>query len=206
MSSQDSSEDWFTPSLEAQNLMPPPPKAIYHSKQAMREAIDKWAEEHQYCLRVGQSKPIGKALDPREKIYYECDRAGPPPVENRPESDQRRPQDRVRSTGTKKTGCHFSVIGFEVRHNYWELRHRQDPLNSVHNHDPSPSALAHPRHRKLDETTIQEARKLRDSGKYYTLYIHFGCFRMLLDAFGHFRTFRTLNEAQKHPKAFKMNI
>ena len=147
------------PELES-NLMPLPPEAIYNSKQALFNSIQEWAQQYKYAFRIGRSKKISEA---REKVVYECDRAGPEPARNRPQNDRRRPRERVRLTSTTKTGCQFSVVGIQVG-DAWELRHRPDPKFSTHNHSPSLSASTHPSHRRFTKELIEKARELHNAG------------------------------------------
>jgi hypothetical protein len=93
------------------NDMPLPPENFYATEDEMWTAIQTWAAQHRYAFRIGRSKPIGKD---RKKVLYQCDRCGPLPVENRPRDDPLRPQHRIRSTSSKKTGCEFSVSGVMV--------------------------------------------------------------------------------------------
>jgi hypothetical protein len=142
--------------------MPLPPTNVYSTKDEMWESIQSWAEQHKYCFRIGRSQKINKK--DRIRITYECDRAGKPPIQDRPQNDSRRPQKRIRSTSTTKTGCLFSVIGVQFD-DHWELRHRPDPKYSTHNHGPSLSAFAHPTHRRLSKGLIRKAEELFETGK-----------------------------------------
>jgi hypothetical protein len=163
-------DDPFADSLEPElNSMPLPPEAIYNSKDELFDSIQEWAKQYKYAFRTNRSKRISAT---REKVFYECDRAGPEPVQNRPRDYPRRPRDRVRLTSTAKTGCQFSVVGVQVD-DHWELRHRPDSKFSTHNHSPSLSAFAHPSRRRLTKELIQKAKELHNASNIFltALYI-----------------------------------
>lgn len=141
--------------------MPLPPEAVYSSKEELYAAIQAFAAQHYYAFRIGRSKKINNG--PRTKIFYNCDRCGPPPPDNHP---QNRPHSRIRSTTSRKTHCQFSVLAVEHSNTQWELRHRPGIENSVHNHPPSQSASSHPAHRKLAQAEVNQARSLYNAGKY----------------------------------------
>ena len=106
-------DDDSEPDSEPDSLddMPLPPADFYASEGEMWTAIQAWAAQHKYAFRVGRSNVVNKH---RKKLLYQCDRCGPLPVENRPRDDPQRPNHRIRSTSSKKTGCQFSVIGIMV--------------------------------------------------------------------------------------------
>src|ERR1700722_20439033 len=98
-------------------LMPLPPLATYTTEEGLFESIQSWAKQHNYCFRIGRSTKINNG--PRKKVFYECSRCGRTPSANRPQDDTARPQDRIRSTSTSKTGCQFSVICVQVSESQW---------------------------------------------------------------------------------------
>jgi hypothetical protein len=140
---------------DAPPLMPLPPEAIYNSKEELYTSIQAWAAHYHYAFRIGRSNKINKG--PKIKIFYNCDRCGPPPLESHP-------QNRKRSTASRKTNCQFSVVAIQQTDIQWELRHRPGIEYSVHNHSPSQSASSHPTHRKLEQAKINEARSLYTAG------------------------------------------
>src|ERR1700709_109509 len=100
---------------DAPSSMPLPPEAIYHSKEELYILIQAWAAQYHYAFSIGQSNKINKG--PRIKIFYNCDRYGPPPLENHP-------QNRKCSIASRKTNCQFSVVAIQHTDTQWKLRHR----------------------------------------------------------------------------------
>jgi hypothetical protein len=141
--------------------MPLPQEAIYSSKEELYTAIQAWAAQHNYAFTIGRSKKINNS--PRIKIFYNCDRYGPPPPDNHPAKHL---QDRKRRTTTRKTNCQFSIVALQYADTHWELRHRPGIEYSIHNHPPSQSTSSHPAHRKLVQAEINQARSLYSAGKY----------------------------------------
>ena len=88
--------------------MPLPLEAIYSSKDELYSSIQAWAAQHYYAFRIGRSNKIHQG--PRIKIFYNCDRCRPAPLDNYP---QNYPQARKRQTTTRKTGCQFSIVALE---------------------------------------------------------------------------------------------
>ena len=124
--------------------MPLPPEAIYSSKEELYTSIQAWAAQHHYAFRIGRSNKINNS--PRLKIFYNCDRYGPPPPENHPQDHL---QARKRYTTTRKTNCQFSIVAIQHIDTQWEVRYRPGTEHSIHNHPPSQSISSHPAHRKL---------------------------------------------------------
>ncbi|KAI0990853.1 hypothetical protein K3495_g17334, partial [Podosphaera aphanis] len=114
--------------------MPLPPEAVYSSQEELYSAIQSWAVQHRYAFSIGLSKKISIGF--RTKVLYNCDRYGPPPPVNQPQSSS---QARKRKTSSWKTGCQFSVVAIEQLDGKWELRHRPGTENCSHNHPPSQS-------------------------------------------------------------------
>jgi hypothetical protein len=85
---------------------------------------------------------------------FECDRCRLAPILNRPQDDLQRPNDRIRTTKSKKTGCQFSVNGVQVDKYRWKVRHRPEAKFGVHNHPLSCSALAHAAYKQLDKEQV----------------------------------------------------
>jgi hypothetical protein len=82
---------------EASLSMPLPPEAIYGSKEELYTSIQAWAAQYGYAFCIGRSNKIHNG--PRIKIFYNCDRCGPPPPEIHP---QHYLQPRKRQTTTRK--------------------------------------------------------------------------------------------------------
>jgi hypothetical protein len=97
--------------------MPLPLEAIYSSKEELCTLIQAFAAQYSYAFRIGRSNKINNG--PRSKIFYNCDRCGPPPPENHPQDYL---QARKRQTTTRKTGCQFSIIAVQRTDTQWELR------------------------------------------------------------------------------------
>lgn len=95
-------------SPESPPSMPLPPEAIYSSKEELYTAIQAFTAQHCYTFRIGRSKKINDG--PRSKVFYNCDRCGPPPPENHLQDYL---QARKRQTTTRKTGCQFSIVAIE---------------------------------------------------------------------------------------------
>jgi hypothetical protein len=139
--------------------MPPPPEAIYSSKEELYTSIQRWAACYNYSFRIGRSNKLGNN---RVKVYYTCDRAGPRPLPGHP---QNYVQPRQRVTNSRKTDCQFSIVAIQISEIQWELRYRPGVQYSIHNHPPSQSIGSHPIHRKLEQEQIDQARTLYNSGK-----------------------------------------
>jgi hypothetical protein len=146
-------------SIASSTSMPPPPEAIYSSKEELYASIQAWAALHYYAFRIGRSTKIHGGS--RIKITYNCDRYGPPPPDKHP---QNRIQARIRQTTTRKTGCQFSITAIQRTDTQWELRHRPGTEYSIHNHPPSQSISSHPSHRKLAQAEINQAKSLHNAG------------------------------------------
>ena len=157
------------PELDLDNSMPLPPEDFYTTKKELFSAIQDWSKGYNYAFRRRRRK---KLTDTREKVYYECTCGGPRPIMDRPKNDPRRPQDRIRSTSSKKTGCEFSVCGVQVDSHHWEVRHRPDAKFGVHNHPQSSSALEHAVHRRLNPAQIEKARELHSIGTFRCLQLY----------------------------------
>jgi hypothetical protein len=79
-----------------------PPEATYPTREALYEAIQSWAKPRGYAFTGSSSK---KSSSGRIKAYYLCDRCPPIPLAR---------EDRIRDTGTRGTGCPFSVIALQI--------------------------------------------------------------------------------------------
>ena len=92
-------------------LMPLPPLATYTTEEGLYESIQAWAKQHNYCFRIGRSKAISGS---RKKVIFQYSRCGSGLVVNRLQDDSLRPQNRIHSTSTSKTGCQFLVVRVQV--------------------------------------------------------------------------------------------
>ena len=126
-----------------------PPEALYNSREALFRAINDWAKDKGYAFSTGKSKTTESG---RRIVTYACDRCGAPPSPLR---------NRQRKTSTRATNCLFSVLAKEsLDHTTWAVHYRPDPRFSVHNHEPSVSALAHPIHRQLSSKDQSQLTRL----------------------------------------------
>jgi hypothetical protein len=148
------------PPRRSNTLMPLPDESIYSSFDELYSSIQAFASMHRYGFRKGRSTTINKG--PRKAILCECDRAGKLPPEKHPRNY---PQDRRRSTTTRKTDCKFSLNAVQVSDTQWELRHRPDPQFAVHNHPPSHAASSHPVHRQFTQETKNKVQELQEAGE-----------------------------------------
>jgi hypothetical protein len=109
--------------------MPPPPEAIYSSKEELYTLIQAWAAQHRYAFCIARSKRISNS--PRTKIIYNCDRYGPPLSLDHPQDSL---QARKRQITTRKTSCQFSIVAIEHIDGQRELRYRPGTEYSVYNY------------------------------------------------------------------------
>ena len=131
----------------AYNALTLPPLAVYPSKEALFEAIQRWAKDRGYAYITGKSK----RQSGRQKVYYTCDRRPPTP-----------PQAiRVRATQSRGTGCLFSILAIELSNSLgWEIRYRPETKYNTHNHPPSQSPAAHSSHRHLSVQALATSKSL----------------------------------------------
>lgn len=114
-----------------------PPEGHFESRQALFDSINSWAKTRGYAFCTLRSSA---AMNGTHRVFYACDRSRDPP----------RPSElRQRRTATRMTNCPFSILAKESTEGIWTLHHRPDSRFSVHNHEPSRHASAHPRHRQL---------------------------------------------------------
>jgi hypothetical protein len=151
------------PPLLAPVMLALPPLATYPTKEALLEAIQKWAKDRGYAFTIQRSTTTRSR---RQKVQYACDRC--PPV--------RLPStERSRITQTRGTGCPFSILAVETPALGWEVRYREARFNT-YNHPPSQSPAAHPSHRRLSIQTKATTQNLFEAGKslllYYIIYLY----------------------------------
>src|SRR2546423_13662105 len=131
-----------------EKIIDPPPDRTYGSYEEALDALTSHGMQHGYCFRLYRSRPTHSAV--KTRYSYECDKSG-----------TYRSQATIRSTGTRKTGCPFKLVIFNMKteedeqaNDQWRL----EVTNSEHNHEPSlhPSAHHVYHKRKVAETgTIQ---------------------------------------------------
>ncbi|KAL2888806.1 putative Mutator-like element transposase [Ceratocystis lukuohia] len=111
-----------------------PPEGFFESRKALFESINSYAKPRGYAFTTQRSVCERNGF---WKVYYACDRSGPPPSLER------------------------SILSKESSEG-WTLKHRPDIRFAVHNHEPSLHPSAHPIHRKLECTPDLE--RLTNSG------------------------------------------
>jgi hypothetical protein len=77
-----------------------PPVAVYPSKEALFEAIQRWAKDRGYAYITGKSK----RQSGRQKVYYTCDRRPPTLLQ----------AIHVQATQSRGTRCLFSILAIEL--------------------------------------------------------------------------------------------
>jgi hypothetical protein len=112
------------------------PLAIYPSKEALFEAIQRWAKDRGYVYITGKSKRQSR----RQKVYYICDRRLLTPLQ----------AIRIQATQSRGTRCLFSILAIKLSNSLgWEIRYRPETKYNTHNHPPSQSLAVHSSHRHL---------------------------------------------------------
>jgi hypothetical protein len=130
-----------------------PPRAVYTSEQALFDAIQAHAKLTGQCFVKLRSTTHNN----RKTVTYGCDRSKKPTT-----TDSNR--QRKRREPSKRTDCHFSVLGVELNHDAgWEVRHRAEQFCS-HNHPPSSDPSLHTGHRKLNHEELLKVQELQASG------------------------------------------
>lgn len=127
-----------------------PPLATYPPKEALFEAIQAWAKPRGYAFSIARStqkKADLRCSDRRAQIQLDT------------------PQNRVRNTQSRGSGCPFSIIALETPSLGWEVRYRPGAEFNTHNHPPSQSPAAHPSHRQLSIQAQNTAQRLSSAGK-----------------------------------------
>jgi hypothetical protein len=147
--------------------MPLPPEATYSSKEELYKAIQVFVALHHYAFMIGQSNKIHNG--PGIKIFFNCERSGPPPPENHLQNTLHNCQ---RSLKSRKTNCQFSVVAIQHTDTQWEVRHRPGTEYSIHNHPPSDAITSYPAHQKLKQEETNQAKSLLDVGKFNNI-LHF---------------------------------
>ncbi len=97
----------------------PPPAGAFESQKALIALAQEWAGSHGYAVIIAHSKPA--------KVYLQCDKGGRYQNRGQLTDDMRR-----RRTGSRFTGCPFSIIGIS-QNSTWILFIRDEK----HNHEAS---------------------------------------------------------------------
>jgi hypothetical protein len=130
-----------------------PPEGEFESREALFEAINAWAATRGYAFITGRST---KEKTGRRTITYMCDRRRNHPIVSR---------ERQRKTTTRTTGCEFYVLAKEsIDKSTWTLRHRSDSRFSLHNHEPSQDATAHPVLQIMSQEHLSQLNGLANVG------------------------------------------
>ena len=144
------------PALPAPVMLALPPLAIYPSKEALFEAIQKWAKDRGYAFTIQRSRTLGNG---RQKVQYACDRC---PVQQPSKSQP----ERCRVTQSRGTGCLFSILAVKASSSTdWEVKYRPEAKFNIHNHSPSQGPAAHPSHRHLSIQALAITQSLFSAGK-----------------------------------------
>jgi MULE transposase domain len=130
------------------SLLPPIEGNEYLDRQSMINAIQQHARDNGYAMTIHRSSTKDGT------VYLGCDRGGTYRSRNGI-CDQRR----LRDTGSRQTGCQFSVRE-DVKDNVWTFKVR----NPDHNHEPSISPIAHPVHRRLPFSLRNRIREMSSAG------------------------------------------
>ena len=131
--------------------MTAPVSRTYSSLETLKLAVNEYARNEGYAIvkqRTKKRKNNGQVY----KIYLKCDRGGT-------YVDKSKPGQRIRDTGTRLTGCPFSLTANLQDGNQWLLEVR-DP---EHNHPPI-DAPGHPVHRHLTEVAKVQVANLTAAG------------------------------------------
>jgi hypothetical protein len=135
-------------------LLALPPLATYPSKEALFEAIQRWAKDRGYAFTIQRSRVRKNG---RSRIQYVCDRSPQPAL--LPTGP------RTRITQSRGTGCLFSIVATDTLGLGWEVRYRPEAKFNTHNHPPSQSPGAHPSHRQLSIQAQAITQSLFSAGK-----------------------------------------
>ena len=129
-----------------------PPEGLYESQEALFKSINAWAIIRGYAfVNLRSTKVRGKL-----RITYACDRSRQPPTSPL--------RERQRKSTTRMTQCPFSVLAKESVDGTWSLKHRPDQQFSIHNHEPSQHASAHPVHWQLPSSEKRRLKSLSNAG------------------------------------------
>ena len=80
--------------------IPVPPDATYDSHDNAFNALKQHSLQFGYGFRVKDSRPYNSSI--KTRIYYCCDKSG-----------THKSQARIRSTGTRTSGCSFKLVIFQ---------------------------------------------------------------------------------------------
>jgi len=137
-----------------------PPEGDYESRDALFNAMNKWAATRGYAFTTGKSTTDRNG---RRIATYACDRhCLPPPTSSK----------RGRNTTTQGTGCQYSVLAKAVLakesldKTAWTLKHRTDKRFSSHNHELSQHPSAHPVEPLRIESRLQSSSIPREPSQF----------------------------------------
>lgn len=130
------------------SLLPPDEGSEYASRQSMLEAVQSHAKENGYAVTIHRSSTKDGT------VYLGCDRGGRYRARYGIRDDTR-----IRDTGTRLTGCPFSIRA-AVKDSVWTFKIR----NPAHNHLPSIHPIAHPMHRRLPSELVTQVKTMSASG------------------------------------------
>jgi hypothetical protein len=132
--------------MDSVEEIPTPPNATYSSFDDAFDALKQHGLQYGYGFRVSSSRPIGAAI--KTRIYYCCDKTG-----------THKSKARIRSTGTRTTGCSFRLIIFQ-EDDQWKLH----VTNGDHNHPPSLNPSAHHIYRRRTSTEKEIIQSMSKAG------------------------------------------
>jgi hypothetical protein len=125
------------------NILPPSIES-FESQDTALQAIQEWAQEHDYALRIRSSRKRQKDDAHSFFVYLECDRGG------RNISTLKANDKRLRKSSLRRRDCPFRCSIGQPRKEpdgLWTIQHSKAP-HDTHNHDSSFFSTAHPIHRR----------------------------------------------------------
>lgn len=131
-------------------MLNPPPPGEYTSLEALMQAVNQHAKSEGYAVVKRRSKKNASGVT--SKVYLNCDRG-------RVYRTEVAPGDRKRWTGTRRRDCSFRATAM-MKGGRWTL----EVPTGGHDHEGSSTALAHPRHRQMNEATKQSIADLSLAG------------------------------------------
>jgi hypothetical protein len=134
--------------MEPSEIIARPSDSTFPSFQEAYDALKKHGIENGYGFYLKQSRPFYAVV--RTRFYYRCDK-----------SRQYQSTASVRKTGSRTTGCPFSVIiGQDCDQDQWRLQVQ----NGSHNHIPSLNPSAHHVFRKRSEAQKELINSMTKAG------------------------------------------
>jgi len=142
------------------NILPPPIES-FESQDTALQAIQEWAREHGYALRIRSSRKRQKDDAHPFFVYLECDRGG------RNISTLKANDKRLRKSSSRRRDCPFRCSIRQPRKEpdgLWTIQHSEAP-HHTHNHGPSFFSTAHPIHRRNARKAKPELLKQIENNK-----------------------------------------